>query len=117
MLAVPRPPMQQLPVDRLIALCREQPDAVLLDVREPGECALAPLALDGVSTVFMPMAELPARLGELDAGRPLVCVCHHGVRSLQVAAYLERAGFDAVHNLAGGVDAWSREVDSAVPRY
>ena len=109
--------MQQLPVDSLAAFCRDRPAALLLDVREPWECALAPLVVEGAATLCMPMAEVPARLGELDAAKPLVCVCHHGVRSLQVAAFLERAGFEAVHNLAGGIDAWSREVDSAVPRY
>ena len=111
------PVMHQLPVDRLAAFCRDQPAALLLDVREPWECALAPLAVDGAPTLCIPMAEVPARLAELDASRPLVCVCHHGVRSQAVAAFLRRAGFEAVHNLAGGVDAWSREVDPAVPRY
>ena len=109
--------MHQLPVERLATFCRERPGVLLLDVREPWECALAPLAVDGAATLCMPMADVPARLGELAAGRTLVCVCHHGVRSLQVAHFLERAGFSAVHNLAGGVDAWSREVDPAVPRY
>ena len=109
--------MQQLPVDRLAAFCRDRPAALLLDVREPWECALAPLAVDGATTLCIPMAEVPARLAEIDASRPLVCVCHHGVRSQAVATFLQRAGFDAVHNLAGGVDAWTCQVDPAVPRY
>ena len=109
--------MQQLPVDRLAAFCRDRPAALLLDVREPWECALAPLAVDGAPTLCIPMAEVPARLAEIDTSRPLVCVCHHSVRSQAVAAFLERAGFDAVHNLAGGVDAWSLKVDPAVLRY
>ena len=109
--------MQQLPVDRLAAFCRDQPAVLLLDVREPWECALAPLAVEGAATLCIPMAEVPARVGEIDSARPLVCVCHHGVRSQAVAAFLQRAGFEAVHNLAGGVDAWSRQVDPAVARY
>ena len=61
---------------------------------------------------------LPAeRLAELDPAQPVVCICHHGARSAQVVAFLERQGFAAVYNLAGGVDAWSGEVDPAVPRY
>ncbi len=54
---------------------------------------------------------------ELDAARPVVCICHHGVRSAQVVAFLQRQGYPQVYNLAGGVDAWSTQVDPAVPRY
>ena len=57
------------------------------------------------------------RLAELDPAQPILCICHHGMRSAQVVAFLERAGFDSVYNLAGGIDAWSARVDPAVPRY
>jgi rhodanese-related sulfurtransferase len=63
------------------------------------------------------MNDIPARLAELDPAQPVVCICHHGARSAQVVAFLERQGFDAVYNLAGGSDAWSLQVDSSVPRY
>jgi rhodanese-related sulfurtransferase len=63
------------------------------------------------------MGELARRLGEIDASAEVVAICHHGGRSLQVALFLEKNGFAAVHNLVGGVDAWSRAVDPSVPTY
>jgi len=57
------------------------------------------------------------KLGEIDHGREVVAICHHGGRSQQVAVFLEKNGFAKIHNLVGGVDAWSRTVDPAVPLY
>lgn len=85
----------------------------LLDVREPWEVALGSLP----GAIAIPMGEIPARAAELDASRPVVCVCHHGVRSLHVGMFLERRGFADVVNLSGGVDAWAREVDPRFPTY
>jgi rhodanese-related sulfurtransferase len=87
----------------------------LLDVRQPWEHATA--ALPG--SVLIPLHELPARAHEV---RPppdalVVVYCHHGIRSLSGAALLERAGLTHVASLAGGIDAWSLEVDPTVPRY
>ncbi|MBC8056241.1 MAG: sulfurtransferase [Rhizobiales bacterium] len=93
------------------------PAPLLLDVREPWEFALAAIRIDGVETRSMPVNSVPERLAELDPAQPVVCICHHGARSAQVVAFLEREGFVAVYNLAGGVDAWSAQVDPAVPRY
>ena len=90
---------------------REKP--VLLDVREPWEFEKA--RIEGAQLV--PMREVPARVDEIDAAKPLVAICHHGGRSMQVALFLEKAGYNNVHNLVGGVDAWSRTVDPAVPLY
>ena len=90
---------------------RQQP--VLLDVREPWEWQAA--RIEG--SRHIPMREVPARLGELDRGQEVVAICHHGGRSQQVAMFLEKNGFAKVHNLVGGVDAWSRTVDPAVPLY
>jgi rhodanese-related sulfurtransferase len=90
---------------------REKP--VLLDVREPWEFQTA--RIEG--SQHIPMRELPARVAEIDAGREVVAICHHGGRSMQVAMFLEKNGFSKVHNLQGGVDAWSRSVDPAVPIY
>lgn len=90
---------------------------VVLDVREPWEVQAASLALDGATTVCIPMNEVPARLAELDPSQPVLSLCHHGVRSLQVASYLARQGFGDVFNIAGGIDAWSRDVDPRVPTY
>jgi rhodanese-related sulfurtransferase len=86
-------------------------------VREPWEAQLASIRLEGVDSVLLPMGQVPARVSELDPMQPVVCYCHHGVRSLQVVAFLQRAGFDSVYNLAGGIDAWSMQVDASVPRY
>ncbi|HSC62886.1 MAG TPA: rhodanese-like domain-containing protein [Caldimonas sp.] len=90
---------------------------VLLDVREPWEVAVAAIDLPGAATRSMPMREVPARLAELDPAQPVVCFCHHGARSAQVVAFLERAGFASAYNLAGGIDAWSRDVDPRIARY
>jgi rhodanese-related sulfurtransferase len=90
---------------------------VILDVREPWEVQAASLAVPGVRTVCIPMREIPQRLGELDAAQPILGLCHHGMRSLQVVAFLEREGHADVYNIAGGIDAWSREVDASVPLY
>ena len=90
---------------------RDKP--LLLDVREPWEWETA--RIEG--SQHMPMREVPARLGEIDSDREVVAICHHGGRSQQVAIFLEKNGFSKVHNLQGGVDAWSRTVDPAVPLY
>ncbi len=111
--------MKQLTGPELLAMAA-RPDAprpLLLDVREPWEFALASIVVDDLTTLHLPMNEIPARLGTLDPQQPVVCICHHGVRSAHVAAFLEREGFEAVWNLAGGIDAWSAQVDAAVPRY
>ena len=88
-------------------------DVVLLDVREHDELALA--SVDGA--LHIPMREIPARLGELDASKPLVVMCHAGGRSRRVAEFLQGNGFSNVFNLQGGIDAWSTQLDSRVPRY
>jgi rhodanese-related sulfurtransferase len=90
---------------------RDKP--VLLDVREPWEYEKA--RIEGSQLV--PMREVPARVGEIDEGKEVVAICHHGGRSMQVAMFLEKQGFNRVHNLVGGIDAWSRTVDPSVPTY
>ncbi|MBT9491515.1 MAG: sulfurtransferase [Paucibacter sp.] len=109
--------MQQIGPGELLALCSSSQPPLLLDVREPWEAQLASIRLEGVRDVLLPMGQIAARFSELDAMQPVVCYCHHGVRSLQVVAFLQRAGFDCVYNLAGGIDAWSLEADPTVPRY
>jgi len=86
---------------------------VLLDVREPAEIEIAAVA----SAMHIPMREIPARLAELDRDTPLVVMCHSGARSRRVAEYLLANGFSRVFNLSGGIDAWSTQLDSHVPRY
>ncbi|MGS0754893.1 rhodanese-like domain-containing protein [Roseateles sp. GG27B] len=110
----------QLSVAQLQAMLSAQaaPNSVLLlDVREPWEAALASIQSPGTASSLMPMGQVTARWQELDPQQPIVCYCHHGMRSLQVVAFLQRQGFDSVYNLAGGIDAWSSEVDGTVPRY
>jgi rhodanese-related sulfurtransferase len=85
----------------------------ILDVREPAEIAVAPFP----GATHIPMGDIPARVTELDPARETVVVCHHGIRSAQVAAYLARMGFERVLNLSGGIDAWSQTADPSTPRY
>lgn len=92
-------------------------DPLVLDVREPVELQAASVRPQGFELLHIPMNQIPARLGELQPDRPTACLCHHGMRSLQVALFLERNGFDEVANIAGGIEAWSLERDPAVPRY
>jgi rhodanese-related sulfurtransferase len=91
--------------------------AVVLDVREQWEVQTASINADGFELVAIPMNEIPARVSELDPARPLACLCHHGARSQRVASFLAQQGFSQLANIAGGIDAWSRERDPAVPRY
>ena len=86
---------------------------VLLDVREGWEFQAG--HIDGSLT--MPMHTIPDRLPELNTQQPIVCICHHGARSMQVALFLEQNGFTDIRNLTGGVHAWAQQVDSAMPMY
>lgn len=87
----------------------------LLDVRHPWEAKIGQLA----NSVLIPLQDLAVRASEIDpnAESLLVVYCHHGVRSQTAAEYLRRLGHADVRSLAGGIDAWSREVDPTVPRY
>ncbi len=98
----------------LDGLRRQNSDILILDCREPEELELA--AMPGV--LHIPMAQIPGRIQELDADRETVVVCHHGVRSLQVALWLKaKAGFKVAKSLRGGIDAWAVAIDPAVGRY
>jgi rhodanese-related sulfurtransferase len=108
--------MKQIAVQDLSAHCAAQP-TLLLDVREPWEVSLASIQVPGTSALAIPMNQLPARLQDLDPLQPVVCICHHGIRSAQVVAWLEQRGFEAAYNLAGGIAAWSQQVDPRVPSY
>ncbi len=94
-------------------LTTESERLVLLDCREALDWSRA--RIEGA--VHIPMGEIPARLDELDATREIVVFCHHGIRSAQVAAFLRQRGFASVRNMAGGIDAWSTQVDPSIPRY
>jgi rhodanese-related sulfurtransferase len=87
---------------------------VLLDVREPWEVETASIA--GATNI--PMGDVPARAHqELDDESPILVMCHHGARSLSVAAWLRQQGFDKAQSVSGGIDAWSRSIDPTIPRY
>jgi rhodanese-related sulfurtransferase len=109
--------MKQLAVQDLRALIESHQETLLLDVREAWELEQAVIRLPGPAFSHIPMGLVPQHVPELDRTKPIVCICHHGVRSQHVAAFLSRRGFAQVYNLAGGIDAWSSEVDPAVPRY
>ena len=90
---------------------------VVLDVREPSELRAASVSAGDFQLLTIPMGSLPARLAELDPSQPIACLCHHGARSMQVASFLSSRGFTHVANIAGGIHAWSDELDSSIPKY
>ena len=85
----------------------------ILDVREPWEVAICGFP----EALHIPLAALPDQLDRVPDDRPVVVVCHHGMRSLQAVRWLRAQGRDQAINLAGGVDAWARTVDPAMPTY
>jgi len=87
----------------------------LLDVRQPEEHAFAALA----NSTLIPLGELAGRVEEIGDWQQdeVVVYCHHGIRSAQAVAMLRAAGFTNVHNLSGGIDRWTDEVDATMPRY
>ena len=87
----------------------------LIDVREAGEFAFAHIA----GAELLPLSQWPAIAAEklTDPAQPLLLLCHHGMRSGQAAAFLMQSGFADVTNIAGGIAAWSEEIDPSVPRY
>jgi rhodanese-related sulfurtransferase len=104
----------ELSVEETKRLLDENPaDVVLIDVREPSEFETCRIA----GAELIPMRQIPEHLGSLPKDKHLLIHCHHGGRSLRVTQYLRANGYDAVSNVAGGIDAWSLVIDSAVPRY
>ena len=93
----------------------QQPNPpLLLDVREQWEFETVHLP----NSLLMPMGDVPSRAhAELDPDEPIVVLCHHGARSLNVTMWLRAQGFEHVQSLASGIDGWSRSIDPALPRY
>ncbi len=87
----------------------------LLDVRQPDEHAFVALP----NSTLIPLGELPQRIDEIETWRSdeVVVYCHHGIRSAQAVAQLRAAGFLNVHNLVGGIDSWTNDVEPTLPRY
>jgi rhodanese-related sulfurtransferase len=89
-------------------------EMTLLDVREDWETAQAPVPAE---ILHIPMGQILNRLSDLDPQREIVVICRSGGRSLEVARFLSSQGFATVYNLAGGILAWSRDVDPRIPQY
>ncbi|MDH5259716.1 MAG: rhodanese-like domain-containing protein [Gammaproteobacteria bacterium] len=90
-----------------------QPQPLLLDVREPWEFDICHIS----NSTLLPMGQIHIQLETLDKIQETVVICHHGVRSRQVAMYLEHNGFTNVINLSGGVDAWAQDIDLDMAKY
>jgi len=88
-------------------------DFLLVDCREPWEFQTC--RIEGAQLI--PMGTIPAHLPELDAAKDVVVYCHHGRRSLDVVAWLRGQGVEGARSMAGGIERWSREIDTSVPRY
>ena len=105
--------MEEITVEELARRHAENPSLVLLDVREPVE--LATVKVDWAT--WIPMAEIPRRIGELDPSVPVAVMCHHGGRSERVAAFLAARGFAHVVNVDGGIDAYAERIEPSLARY
>jgi rhodanese-related sulfurtransferase len=104
----------EISVEETKRLLDETPDAVMLiDVREPSEVETCRIA--GAESI--PMRQVPEHVGSLPKDKHLLIHCHHGGRSLRVTQYLRANGYESVTNVAGGIDAWSLQIDPSVPRY
>jgi rhodanese-related sulfurtransferase len=106
--------VQQVSAVQLDAMLRaDAPAPQLLDVRESWELDICRLQ----GCTHIPMQQIPSALDQLDATRPVVVICHHGIRSQQVALFLDHQGFRQVLNLQGGIDAWAQQVDRSMSTY
>ena len=104
----------EITTDELSKLQQAGSDVILLDVREPWEFDTARIA----GSKHIAMGDVPARFNqELDPEEHIVVVCHHGVRSMNVTAWLRQQGFEKVQSLQGGIDRWARQIDPSVPVY
>jgi len=104
----------ELTVSQAKSLLATEHPPLLLDVREPWEYATAHIE----GSTLIPMNEIPGRAHqELDEEAPILVLCHHGARSLSVAAWLRQQGFDKAQSISGGIDAWSALIDPTIPRY
>lgn len=110
---------QQVPIEvnvqQVKSLLDEGQEFVFIDCREPAEYETA--KIEGTSLI--PMSEMQDRIAELEElkEKHIVVHCHHGGRSMRVTQWLRGQDFQQVQNMAGGIDAWSQEIDDSVPRY
>ncbi len=100
--------------EELKSLFESNSDVVVLDCREQWEFEAARIE----NSRHIPMNDIPARFNqELDPEKHIVVICHHGVRSMNVTAWLRKQGFEKVQSLRGGIDRWARQIDPKVPLY
>ena len=104
---------EEIDVTTLAQMQRTGAAHLVIDVREPQEVDICAIA----GSLCIPMQEVPEQLHQLPRDRPIVILCHHGVRSAFVTQYLREHDFDNALNLVGGIDAWSRLVEAEMPRY
>jgi rhodanese-related sulfurtransferase len=104
---------EEIDVDHLAHMQRAGSPHLIVDVREAAEVDICVIA----GSLCIPMQQVPNQLLQLPRDRPIVVLCHHGVRSAFVTQYLRDRGFDNAVNLAGGIDAWSRLIEPDMPRY
>lgn len=106
--------MRHITASELKAYLEKSPQApVLVDVREPWEYQICHLE----NSKLIPMSQIMRAVNELDPLQEHVLICHHGVRSQRVGAFLDKAGFSKIINLDGGINAWAREIDPQMPTY
>lgn len=106
-------PVADIDVQTLERMRREGEAFHLIDVREPWEVDIC--SFEGTHNI--PIGSFLERVGEVPKEGKIVVVCHHGMRSAQVAAWLRTNGHEGAVNLAGGIDAWAREIDPSMPTY
>lgn len=106
--------MKNLPAAKLKNYLESaNPSPILLDVREPWEYQVVHFP----DSVLLPLRNLPDALTEFSLDQELVIICHHGIRSMHAAIYLESAGFTNIINLKGGIDGWARDLDPHMAVY
>lgn len=106
-------PIQTLNPLQAQAFLQQNPQTVLLDVREDSEVAQCHIS----GSLHIPMNLIPLKHNELPDNVPIILYCHHGIRSLNAARYLEHVGFEDLYNLGGGIDAWAQLIDKNMTRY
>jgi adenylyltransferase/sulfurtransferase len=87
-------------------------DVQLIDVREPYEFQIAQ-----IGGKLIPQNDVPQRISEIDPSREVIVHCRSGARSQKIAEFLKQSGYPAVSNLAGGILAWSDEIDPKIQKY
>lgn len=103
----------QISVQEVKARLAEGKNLLLVDVREPWEFALCKLP----GAKLIPLGSLPANLNALLDAEDVICYCHHGMRSLDAAAWLRQQGVESAKSMAGGIERWAAEIDPSVARY